>query len=200
MVHCPGKLAHCLGHESCLQTNRSIPHFSIEFCLWYKGCYRVDDHKVNRTRLDEHFTDFKCLFTRVWLREDEFVNIYAKGFGILRVDGIFGIDECTSSTCLLTFRNGMQCKGCLTGRFRSIDFDDSSFWITTNTKCCIQCNRTRRDGIYRNVGTVAKSHDGTFAIFLFNCFECFIEQLIFPFSGNIMVFFFFRHTVYLLYI
>ncbi len=200
MVHGTGQFAHGFGHQSGLQAYGRISHFTIQFCLRHQSSNGVNDDQVNGTALNEHFADIQGLFTGIRLGQNEFININAQGFGILGIDGIFSIDEGTSASLLLTLGNGMQGKGCFTGRFRTINLDDSSLWIAANAKGSIQSDGTGRNCINRYIGTIAKPHDTAFAIFLFNCFESIVQQLIPAAVLGSFCFFFFCHLLLISFI
>ena len=61
-----------------LANQRDYPRFSIDFRTWYQGSNRVDNHQVNRPRVDQFTSNFKSLFPWVWLRQEKFVDINPK--------------------------------------------------------------------------------------------------------------------------
>ena len=69
---------------------------------------------------------------------------------------------------LLGFCDGVERKGCLTRRFRSINFDDTATRETSDAESHIQLDAARRD--HRNVlfRLAAQRHDGTLTEVLFD--------------------------------
>ena len=58
---------------------------------------------------------------------------------------MFRIDKCRNASQLLSFRNGMNSQRGLTGRFRPVDFNDTSFGVPSYSQCRIQGDRAGRD-------------------------------------------------------
>ncbi|KAF9127551.1 hypothetical protein BGX30_014760, partial [Mortierella sp. GBA39] len=57
--------------------------------------------------------------------------------GIRRIKRMLRIDESSLSTDFLYFSDGMEGYRRLTGRFRSIYFNNAASWKSANTKCYI---------------------------------------------------------------
>ena len=75
--------------------------------------------------------------------KNQFININTEIFRIVRVNRIFRIDEGSTSSLLLYLRNRMQSKCCFTARFRTVNFNNPSFRISTDPQCFINFNRSR---------------------------------------------------------
>ena len=52
---------------------------------------------------------------------------------------MFGIDDSCNASLLLCLCDGMDREGSLTAGFRSVDLDDSSARVTTDSEGCIKC-------------------------------------------------------------
>src|SRR5699024_223227 len=100
-------------------------------------------------------------------------------FRILGVKCVFCIDESGNTAFFLCCSDCMKGHRRLTGGFRTIDFDDSAFWISTDSKCVVQ-----GDGpaVYCGNFTaclITKLHDCTFTKLLlhvlYHCFNRFLS-------------------------
>ncbi|MNN43110.1 hypothetical protein D3C81_1573300 [compost metagenome] len=103
-----------------------IPHIAFDFRLRHQCCYRVNDNNVYCAAANERLSDFQRLLTRIRLGQQQFINVYAKGIGIFRVERMLCIDEGSLSAKLLYFCDGMKGNRCLTGGFRSVYFNNTS--------------------------------------------------------------------------
>ena len=81
---------------------------------------------------------------------------------------MFCIDECSDTARFLCFGNGVDSQCCLTGRFRTIYFDDSTFRITAYTKRIVQGYRSGRDDFHILNFFVTQFHDRAFTEALLN--------------------------------
>ena len=136
------ELAHGLAHHTGLKTNMAVANFTIDFGTGYQGCYGVDDDEVNCTRVNQLAGDFQTLLPRIWLGEEELINIDTQGCGIGWVQGMLGIDEGCDAAFFLRLRYGMKGYGGLTRRLWSVDFDNPALWIPASTQSNIQSQGT----------------------------------------------------------
>jgi hypothetical protein len=67
----------------------------------------------------------------------------------------------------LRFSDGMNGKGCLTGRFRAVNLDDTSAGISSHTKSHIEADGTCGNNFYLFDAFVAHFHDRAFTKALF---------------------------------
>src|SRR5215217_7621053 len=108
-----------------------ITHFTFNLSFRYQSRYRVNYNYINRARSDQVVCDFKRLLTVIWLRDQEIVYIYTQFFCITFIKSMLRVNYGGNSTFFLSLGNDMCSQSSLTGRFRAIDFDDSSFWNAT---------------------------------------------------------------------
>ena len=123
-----------LAHETCVKTHVLVTHFAFDFVFRDECSDRVDDHNIDSAGANESFDDLECLFTVIWLRDKEFVDVDADTAGIERVESMLGIDEGSGATQFLDFSDGVQGEGGFTGGFWTVDFDDAAAWETTDTE------------------------------------------------------------------
>src|SRR5690606_30271552 len=69
------KLAQRLAHETSLKARQGVTHFAFDFRTWRQGCDGVDDENVDGARTHKRVGDFKCLLTRIWLRNQQVFQI-----------------------------------------------------------------------------------------------------------------------------
>ena len=73
------------------------------------------------------------------------------------------IDESDLTAALLRFSKDVQSEGGLTGRFGTVDLDDTALRNTADTKRGIQSQRTGRDRLHIHFRAVAQAHNSTLA-------------------------------------
>ena len=162
------QLAERLAHQAGLEPHLVVAHVSLYFSLRGKSGHGIDDYDVDGTRPDELVGNLKSLLAIIRLRYPEVVYIHSELGGIEAVEGMLGVDECRDATQLLGFGDGMNGKRGLTGRLRTIDFDDATPGITAHSEGCIQGKTARGDDFYILNLLVAHAHDGAFSeVFLY---------------------------------
>ena len=72
---------------------------------------------------------------------------------------MLSINECCDATKSLAVCDRVKCKGGLTGRFWTVDFNYATTWQAANTQSDVQCNRTGWDGLNWNAIFLAELHD-----------------------------------------
>jgi hypothetical protein len=71
----------------------AVAHLTLDLGLRYKGGDRVNDDDVEGAGPNEHVRDLQRLFPRVRLRDQQGVGIDTELLGVLRVEGMLGVDE-----------------------------------------------------------------------------------------------------------
>ena len=130
-----------------MQAHAVVAHVAFNFRLRREGCHGVDNEDVDGRGTDKLVGDFKCLFAVVGLRNNKFIDIHAKFFGIEAVESVLSVDECGHAPCLLCLCNGMDGKGGLTRRFGAVDFDDASARIAAHAERGVEGKAARRDNV-----------------------------------------------------
>jgi hypothetical protein len=123
-----------------------VTHFAFDFGLRYQRGHGVDDDHVNGVGAHQHVGDFQGLFAGVRLRNQQVVDVDAQLAGVLRVEGVFGVDEGAGGTVFLGFGDDRQGQRGLTRRFRAVDFDDTAFWQAADAQGDVQAQRAGGDG------------------------------------------------------
>ena len=112
----------------------TVTHLAFNFSFWRKRGNRVDDDHINGTRTHQHVTDFQCLLARIRLRHQQVINLNAKRFRVNRIQCVLSINERTGFSGFLSFCDNLQCQRGFTARFRSVNFNDTSKWQTTDAE------------------------------------------------------------------
>jgi len=128
----------CLTHQTCLHTNMTVSHISIDLCFRNQCRYRVNNNDIQCTGTYHRLKDLQRLLSTVRLGNVKFINIYTDIFCIYRIQCMLCINEPCNSSTLLSFCNHMQSNGRLTTGFRTIHFDNTSTRYSTNPQCNIQ--------------------------------------------------------------
>ena len=87
------------------------------------------------------------------------------------------IDDGCDAAVFLRLGDGVNGKRSLTGTFRTINLNDTTFGVTADTQGMVQCDGTAGNHL-RGIpfGLVSQFHDGTLAVILLNfvngCLEC----------------------------
>jgi hypothetical protein len=68
----------------------------------------------------------------------------------------------------LRLGNHRQCQGGFTGRFRTVDFNDTAFWQAANAERDVQTQRASGNGRDRLTVVIAHTHYGTLAELTFD--------------------------------
>ena len=151
-----------------MQADKRVAHFALDFLTRYERCNRVHDHDVQCTRAHQCFGNFQTLLTGIRLGYQQAVDVNAQRTGINRVKGVLGIDECRFTACLLCLRDGVQGNRGLTGRFRSIDLDDSAARQAADAQRTVQTDRTGGNVVDCHAGILAQAHNRALTILFFN--------------------------------
>ena len=161
-----------------------VPHFAVDFGLRHKGCHRVHNNDVDSARTYERFGNVESLLAGIRLGHEERFDIDTELTSINRIKSVFCVDEGCNAAKLLSFCNSMQSKRCLTGRFRSINFNDTSARETAYAKCHVELNATRRNDRDIFDRLLTEGHDGTFTVILFDLGDSRLDCFCF-FAGKV---------------
>ena len=164
-----------------------ISHFAVNFGFWSECSNRVNNNNINCPSSNHCFTNIKCLFTIVRLRNIEFSTINTKFLSIDWVKCVFCINKSSCSSQFLSFCQNMQRNCCFTRRFWSINLNDSSSWNSPNSECIIKCQTSSWNNLDWFNFLFSKFHDCALAKLFFNLQDCSIKKffLIVHFSPQI---------------
>ena len=129
-----GQLTQSLAHQTCLQTNVGITHLAFNFCTRNQSSNRVNNDNINSAAAYQCVSNFQCLLTIIRLRNQQIINIYTKMTGIFRIKRMLRINKSCIAAHFLSFSNHMQCNGSFTGRFRTVNLNNTSTRNATDTK------------------------------------------------------------------
>ena len=132
------QLTQSLTHQTCLQAYVGITHFAFDFGTRNQSCNGVDNDNINSAAAYQCVSNFQSLFAVIRLRNQQIVNIYTQMTGIFRIQCMLRIDKCRIAAHLLSFGNHMQSNGSFTGRFGTVNLNNTSARNTTDTKSNIQ--------------------------------------------------------------
>ena len=145
-----------------------IAHLAFNLGPRHKRRDRVDHHQVHRAAAHQHVADLQGLLARVRLRDQQVVNIHAELARIIRVQGVFGVDEGAGLALFLRLGDRRQGQGGLAGGFRPIDFNDTAIGQAARAERNVKAQRTRAHGRDAELGPVAHLHHGTLAKLFLN--------------------------------
>ena len=181
----------------------AVAHIPFDLRL---GCHRrdrVDNDDRKCIRANQRFGNFQRFLTGRRLRNQQGININAQCFCINRVQCVFNVNKRRFTARLLGLCDHLKRNRRLTGRFRSIDFNDSSFWNTANTERNVQTERPGRNNIDVHRLILPQTHQRTGAILFFYLCDNLFKGLAAFFTGiqllkSILIGVFrFRHNLFL---
>mmetsp|Transcript_23399 Transcript_23399/g.40935 ORF Transcript_23399/g.40935 Transcript_23399/m.40935 type:complete len:271 (+) Transcript_23399:3463-4275(+) len=105
------QFAHRLAHQTGLDTDVAIAHVAFQLGFWRKGGNRIDNHHVDRTGAHERVCNLKRLLAIVRLGDQQFIDVDAQFFCILRVKRMLGIHKGTDAAGFLLLCHAMQREG-----------------------------------------------------------------------------------------
>ena len=165
-----------------MKTYMAVSHVSLDLSLRNKGCNRVNDHDVHGSGTYHGLCDLKCLLAVIRLGNIKVINIYTDILGIDRIKCMLCINESCDPAALLNLCNHVECNGCLTTGFRSVDLDDTSLRNAAYTECDIQSKRACRNRLYLHMCTgISQFHYRALAILLLDMSKCCLQCLLFLF-------------------
>ena len=155
-----------------------IAHLAFDFGLGCKGRHRVDDDHIERTGAHQHVGDFKRLFTRIGLADEQFVDIDPDGPGVHGIHGVLGVDIGADATIALCLGHDVHGESGLTRRLGTVDLDDTATGQTTHAECEVERQCTRGHHLDGQGTLLAHPHDGTLAVLLVDLGQCHFECLV----------------------
>ncbi len=124
-----------------------IADLPFDLCLWNKRSNGIDNNYVNRTRTSQYVYDLKSLFTGIWLRAQEVINVYTEFSCVDWIKSMFGIHECTGQTLTLSFGNNRKSEGSFTRGLWPVDLDNTTTRQTTHAQSDVETKGTCRNNI-----------------------------------------------------
>ena len=174
------QLAQRLTHQTGVQTDKRIAHLAFDFGARNQCRYRVNDDDVQRARTHQLFGNFQALIAAVRLRYQQAVHVNAERRRIRRVQRVFGVDKRRNAAVRLCRCNRVQGEGGFTGRFRSVNLDDSAARQAADAQRHVQTNGAGGDDVLvLLLDLLTEEHDGVFAVLLFNLCQRLIQRLLF---------------------
>ena len=165
-AHNAGELPEGLTHQSRVQPHVRIAHFAFDLRSRRKRGHRVHDNDVNGVASHECIYYVQGLFARIWLGNEQVIKFYTDAFRIIRVERVFGVNECRCPAAFLHFGDHMHGESRFAGRFWSKNFYHSPFGYSPNTQSQVQGDRTRRCTLHVHSAGVFEFHNRTVAKFL----------------------------------
>ena len=102
-------------------------------------------------------------FTGTWLGNQQVVQIHAQAGGILRVQCVFHVNECSQASGFLGLGDGRQGQGGFTGGFRSVDFHNAAAGKAAHTQSAVNQKVARGNDVHFHFDVVSKAHNGVFS-------------------------------------
>ena len=177
LAEATGELAERLGHEPGLEADVGVAHLALDFGAGHERGDRVDDDEVDRAGADQHVGDLERLLPRVWLGDQQRVDVDAQGPGVFGIEGVLRVDECRDAAGTLGVGDGVQGEGGLTRGLRTVDLHDPAAGKTADAERDIQGDRTGGDHGDGGAFIAAEAHDGTLAELTVDLGECCFQGL-----------------------
>ena len=149
----------------------SVTHFTINFRFRHQSRYGVNYNDIYCTTANKSFRNLKSLFSIIWLRNQQIIDIYPQVASIYRIHRMLRINKCCNATLFLSFCYSMKSYCCFTRRFWTVDFNYTTTREATYTNSNIDSKRTRGNHLYIHaICRFAKTHNSTFTKIFFNLF------------------------------
>src|SRR5262249_1807818 len=120
------QLAQRLAHEARLEANVAVAHVALDFRLGNESRDRVDHHDVHCARTYQDLADLERLLTRIRLRDQQRLDVYAQLARVLRVERMLGIDVGGHAALALCVGYDVEAERGLTARLRAVDLGDTT--------------------------------------------------------------------------
>ena len=147
---------------------------------WHECGDGVDNDDVDGAAAHKCIDDVECLLARIWLGDQEIIDVDAELGGIDRVERVLGIDEGRDAAVLLCFGDHVQRDRRLTGRLRAVDLDDAAARDTAYTEGDVERQDARRDDLDVHVCLgIAEAHNRTLAEVLLDLLQRILERFLF---------------------
>ena len=97
------------------------------------------------------------------LGDQQVVQVDAQAGGVLRVQGVFHVNERGQAAGFLGLGDGRQGQGGFTGGFRSVDFHDAAAGEAAHAQRAVNEKIAGGDDVHFHLDVVSKAHDGVFS-------------------------------------
>ncbi len=154
-----GQLAERLAHEAGLKPHVAVADLAFDFGPGHQRRHRVDHDHVDTVGAHEGFRNVERLLAKVRLADEQFVQVHPERAGVLRVEGMFRVDEGGDATGGLGIRHHLQREGRLAAGFRPVDFHDAAARDAPDAKGPIERDRSGRGDSHRRHLRLAVLHD-----------------------------------------
>ena len=114
-----------------------ITHLAFDLGSGCERCHGVDHDHIKCAGANQHVGDLECLLARIWLRNQEFVDIDTNACGIGWIHCVLSIDIGTDSTVTLRLGDDMHGQGGLARGLRAENLDDTPTREPTYAECDI---------------------------------------------------------------
>ena len=160
-----------------MKSHLAVSHLAFEFCFWNQCGYGVHYYYIHCSGENESVGDLEGLFTIVWLRYQQIIDIYTQFSGIGTVEGVFRIDDGADPAFLLGFGDHMCGQGGLTRAFRSVYFNDAAFRQSSDPQCHVEAKGTGRNDFLLLLPLFIHHHHTTLSEILVDLVQCEFECL-----------------------
>ena len=92
-----------------------VAHVPLELGTGNQSGDRVDHDHIQSAGADQHVRDLEGLLPRVWLGDEQFIDVDADRLRIDGIEGVLGIDERSGPAVSLCFGDDMESEGGLAG-------------------------------------------------------------------------------------
>ena len=158
-----GQLAQGLGHQAGLEAHLRFAHLALDLGLGHQRGDRVDDDDVDGAGADQHLGDLEGLLAVVGLGDQQLVDVDAELLGVLRVEGVLGVDEGGQAAGLLGLGDDLEGERRLARGFRAEDLDDAAARDAADAERGVDRERAGRDDGDRRLRPLAEAHDRALA-------------------------------------
>ena len=156
-----------------------VPHLALDLGLGNQGGHRVHHDHVDRAAADQDLDDLERLLPRVWLADQQVVDLDADPRGVERVQGVLRVHERGYAPLLLRLGDHVQGDRRLAGRLRAVDLDHPAAGHAADAEREVERERAGRDdGDVSGGGDLTELHDRALAVaaldLLDRCAQCLV--------------------------
>ena len=172
------QFAQRLRHQTRLQADMAVAHFTFDFRARHQCRHRIDDQHIDGIRAHQCIDDFQRLLTRIGLRHNQLIDVYAQLPSINRIERMFGVHKGSRTAALLRFGDDMQRQCGLARAFRPVNFDDATARQSAHAQGDIEAKAARRNRFDLHGFLRAKPHGRALAKSAVNLRKCGIQCLL----------------------
>ena len=141
-----------------------IAHLAFELGLRGQRGNGVDDHHVDGAGAHDHVRNLERLLAGVGLGDEKLVDVDADLLGVLRVERVLRVDECSGASAALRAGDDLEGEGRLAGGLRPVDLHHPTARQSPHAEGQIQSERPGGDNLDVPDRTrVAHPHDRALA-------------------------------------